>query len=123
MDGKVLNDKTKELIIGFIVSLFGRKIKWYVRAIIRPVLRLVINFADGYGDRVIPDEVDSLINISILAINDNEFDRAGQAIGQAIDKMVIIQGTNDIIQRNAIISGAMFVMDLIRGHIEKKKGS
>lgn len=82
---------------------------------------LAINIADKYADKVIPDKIDPLVNTAILAIDEKDFTKAGQATGIALDMLVQIQNVNGIKKRNAFVTGMQLLFDLIDNKIKSNK--
>lgn len=121
MDGKFLSKVTKALIVSFLLGLFIKKIPWYLRKIVKVVVPIVINVIDKYADKVIPDKIDPLINMAITAIDKGDYDKAGQATGVALDMLVEIQNVSGIKKRNAFVTGAQLLFDLIDEKIKLKK--
>ena len=120
MDGKFLSKETKALIVAFLIGLFIKKIPWIFRGIAKAIVSAVINIADKYADKVIPDKIDPLVNAAITAIDEGNYDKAGQATGIALDMLIKIQNVNGITKRNAFVTGMQLLFDLIDEKIKLK---
>ena len=121
MDGKVWSKETTQLIVDYLFSKFKAKIPWFLKGIAKKILKTIIQLLNQYGDKVIPDRVDPLINTAIQSINSGNWDAAGQAIGVAADEIVTIKRIKGQHQTNAFIGVAMALTDLLKNTIEAKK--
>ena len=121
MDGKFLTTETKKLAVAFLLSLFVKNISWIFRGIAKTGVSLVINIADKYADKVVPDRIDPLINIALTSLNDGNLDKAGQATGTALGMLVEIQNVSGIKKRNAFVTATQLLFDFIDGKIKEKK--
>ena len=121
MDGKVLTKETKKLVIAFLLSLFIKNIPWIFRKIVKAVVSFGVNFADKSADKVIPDNIDALINIAITKLNQGDMNAAGQATGTALGLLVEIQNVSGIKKRNAFVTGMQLLFDFIDGKIKNRK--
>ena len=120
-DGKVWTKETTQLIVDYLYSRFKEKIPWYLKSISKVILKTVIQFANKFGDKHIPDKVDPLINTAIVAISEKHWDTAGQAIGLAADELVSIKRISGQHKKNAFVAVTMALTDLLKSTIEEKK--
>lgn len=120
-DGKVWTKETTQLIVDYLFSLFSGKIPWYLRAIAKIVMKTIIQFANKFGDKHIPDRVDPLINSAIVAIHNKQWNTAGQAIGLAGDELVKIKRISGQHKKNAFVAVAMALTDMLKDTIDQEK--
>lgn len=120
-DGKIFTKETTDLIVKAISDGLSKKVPFFARPLLKPAVKIAVNTLSKYGDKVIPDKVDDLINEAITLGFAKDFDGAAEAIGEAGDMLVNIPGIDDEHEKKLFISIAQAIVNGIETWIKNKK--
>lgn len=116
---EVLTQATKDLIVKTVASEV--KVPFWVKPFLKPVTRIAINFLDDKGSKVIPDNVDPLINEAITAGVNGDFDKASESAATALNIVIDIPLLNEDHEQEMFVGGVKFLIQVIQSWIAKKK--
>ena len=119
MDGRVLTDETKDLIVK--VGDQAIKLPFWAEPFDGPVLNWLVNYVDKKGDKVIPDDIDPLINSAIKAGLGGDWDVAEVQIATAFNKLVDIPLLDEDAEQSLLKNATKVIVDVIKMWIEKSK--
>jgi hypothetical protein len=123
MDGKLLTDKTKDILVEFIYQKAKDRLPKWVRlfGILKVGIRFLINYLNDKGDKVIPDEIDIYINESIVKFNEGQFDAAVAAIANAENKLINLPNMDETQEYGVWYANSYALVLNIKALIEKTK--
>ena len=81
----------------------------------------MVNFVDKKGDKIIPDEIDPLINSSIQAGLSGDWETAEVQVGTALNKIIDIPLLGEDTEQSLIVNALKVIVDLIRVWITNSK--
>ena len=119
MDGKVFSKETKDLVVSVIDDVV--KVPVWAEPFDGIAFRVIINFIDKEGDKIIPDTFDANINAIIQKALSGGYEEAAAIAGEALDDLIDVPYLEDEIEKLVFVDGARFVVRLIQNWIEKKK--
>jgi len=121
MDGKVFSQETKDLIVKVADDVV--KLPGWAEPFDGMAFKILVNFIDKQGDKVIPDKFDELINMAVALALNKQYEEAAAEAGAALDALVDIPYLDDDVEKLVFIDGAKFLVRLIQNWIEKKKAT
>ena len=123
MDGKLLTDETKDILVEFIYKNIKNKAPKWVSffGILKAGIRLLVNYLNDKGDKYIPDEIDMYINEAINKFNDGQIDAAVAAIANAENKLVDLPNMDEIQEYGVWYANSYALVLNIKAFIEKGK--
>jgi len=119
MDGKVLTDETKDLIVKVGDDVI--KLPFWAEPFDGPALKWLITYVDKQGDKIIPDDIDPLINSAIKAGLEGDWDVAEVQIATALNKLVDIPLLDEDAEQSLLVNATKVIVDVIRMWIQKSK--
>lgn len=119
MDGKVFTKETKKALVKMLDDLID--LPWYLEPLDAPGFNMLIGFIDKYGDKYIPDEIDPLINESIMAAMAGNYDLAAEKASTALNAVIDVPLIEEDQEQAVFLSGITFLINLIKSWVENKK--
>jgi len=122
MDGKVFTAQTSDLIVkvadeGIKLGFFADKVLNIDGMMVKMALRLI----DHFGDKVIPDEYDPVINSICTKILNKDYDAARIELATLANKKIDIPILDEATEEMVFQSGFVFIMNLISNFLAKVK--
>ena len=123
MDGKLLTDETKSILVDFIyMEVKAILPKWITFfGIAKTAIKLGLNYLNTQGDKVIPDKIDIYINEAIKRFNKGEIEAAIAAIANAENKLVDLPNMDETQEYGVWYANSYALVLNIKALIEKKK--
>jgi hypothetical protein len=118
-DGIIFTKKTKDLIIKTAYS--GIKVPFWLKPFIKPGIRIALNFIEKQGDKIIPDNIDGLINGAITETINGNYDKASEYAGTALNIVIDIPLMNEQTEQTMFTDGIRLIIRIIQNWIEKKR--
>ena len=118
-DGKVLTKETKALIVQAVDDAL--QLPWYAEPFDGKLAKILLDFLDKKADKVIPDEVDALINAAITEAFNGQYDLAAEKAGTAINIVVDIPLIDEDTENALIVDSIRVIIRFILNWIEKRK--
>lgn len=116
---EVLTQATKDLIVKTVANEV--KVPFWVKPFLKPVTRIAVNFLDSKGSKVIPDEVDPMINNAITAGINGDFDKASESAATALNIVIDIPLLDEDHEQEMFVGGIRFLIQVVQAWIDKKK--
>jgi len=122
MDGKLLTDETKEILVDFICEKVKSKLPKWVKflGILKAGVRFLLNYLNKLGDKVIPDEIDIYINEAIKQFNAGQIESAIAAISNAENKLIDIKNIDETSEYQLMYANTYALVINIKAWIEKQ---
>ena len=120
-DGKVFTKDTNKLLVNWTGDAIKPHVPFLARGLVKPVLKIVFNLVSKFGDRIIPDRVDSYINEAITRANAKDWDGAGESIGVALETLAGAKADAGTAKRKFFINIGETLTSGIEFAIENKK--
>lgn len=122
MDGKVFTEQTSDLIVkvadeGIKMGFFADKVLNLDGMMVKSALRLI----DHFGDKVIPDDYDPVINSVCTKILNKDYDGARAELATLANKKIDIPILDEASEEMVFQSGFTFIMNLISNFLKKAK--
>lgn len=119
MDGKVFSNETKKKVVKAIYEAL--KLPFYLKPIVRPITRTLINIIDERGDKFIPDEFDAGINLSLSLAFEGRYEDAAATAGGIMDAHLDIKYLPDEVEALLFVDGARLFVRFILNWIQNMK--
>lgn len=121
MDGKVLLKETKKNLR--VVLEDAIKLGVVGELVDGPIIAGAINIVDHYGDKVIPDEYDPIINSACEKIIAKDYDGATVNLATIMNKLIDIPVLDEATEEVVFINGLRFLVSILQNYIQKKKNN
>lgn len=119
MNGKVFSEETKDLIVK--VGDEALKLPFYAEPFDGMAIGFLVNFVDEKLDKVVPDQFDEAINVSINAALMGNYEEASLNIATAINILIDIPYIEEEVEQEVLVAATNLILRLIKSWIEGKK--
>ena len=119
MDGQVLSSGNKKWIANKIDELIV--LPWYAEPLDGPAIKVLIDWIDKKGDKIIPDKFDVNINQVVIFCAEKQWEQAAAVLGSTIADLIEIKSIPSEVWQKAVIDTTIAITSIVAAWVDSKK--